>query len=202
MTLSILATLSTRLLRKWLLKHSSQEEGCIPNPCLGFVVEHEKEVLLVLHPQHADLRRHLNQKYIDCDALRSVRGQLLFISHSCRSNISNHVLQLCQVKYDNAKYVGVRFFNHAVKHLQKAKDWKLRYCQLDSKSLKLYIFGDSGYNTNVHLITNLGMIISLVDDTNHRRFLQWASYRSQRVTEPMFVAKFTISFKVKIIKLV
>lgn len=167
----------------------TKKKDIFPLRFLGFLIEHEDNSLLVSQPQHIDRLHLLDHKDINHDSFRSVRGQLLFISQSSRPDISYNVSQLCQVKYDNVKSSDVKLLNQTVTHLQETKDLKLRYGPLDSKSLKLYVFVDSGYNTNVDLTTQLGMTIFLVDDTNHCHFLHWASTKSQRVTKSMLAAE-------------
>lgn len=75
--------------------------------------------------------------------------------------------QLCEEKYGNLKSSEVMLIYHTVKYLQQTKDLKLQYASLESKSLKLYVLVDSGYNTKVDLMVQPNMIIFLVDDTSH-----------------------------------
>lgn len=85
----------------------------------------------------------MDQKNLNRDAFRSVRGNILFISQSSRPEIFYDVSQLCHVKYDSFKSFDVKLLNHVVKHLQDARGLKLQSRPLHSKSFKLHVFVDS-----------------------------------------------------------
>lgn len=156
---------------------------------LGYLVKQLSGSLYISQKQHIQKLKSLEPKTIDREAFRSIRGQLLFISQSSRPDISYDVAQLCQIRYNEVKLTHITLLNKVVKHVQETKDMELRYEPLDLKSMKLYVFVDSGYNTNSDRTTQLGMGVFLVDDTKRCHFLHWASTKSQRVTKSMLAGE-------------
>lgn len=143
-----------------------------------------------MHSQQIDLLHQLDYKNTNHDDLLYVRGQLLFISQSSRSDISYKVSQIFQTRFKNFKYSDVKHLNHTVRYVQKTKSLKLQHGPPDSHPLNLCIFLNSGFNTNVDLTTQLGMVIFLFDDANHCHFLYWESSKSQLLIMSMLAAKF------------
>jgi len=138
---------------------------------------------------HIDRLTTLDVTNIDHDKFRTVRGQLLFISQSTRPDIAYDVAQLCQVPYKATSTENVAVLNDVVKHLEDTKSLVLRYPLLKQSSLKMYVFVDSGYNTNVDGTSQLGMVICLVDQSSTFHFVYWSSWKCQRVTRSMLAVE-------------
>ena len=65
--------------------------------------------------------------------------------------------------------------------------------QAEKDTLRLFVFVDSGYNTNTDGTGQLGVFIFLADDTNKCHFLHWSSSMCPRITKSMLASE-TYSF--------
>lgn len=61
----------------------------------------------------------------------------------------------------------------------------LRYVSLDRASMKLYVFMDSGHNTNRDNTSQLGVLICLMDVDGNCHVLHCASAKYQLITRSM-----------------
>ena len=67
--------------------------------------------------------------------------------------------------------------------------FELKYPRLDSSSLQIYDFADSGYNTNIDHTSQLGMLVQLVDKINFCHFFSWSSSKRKQSTKSSLQVK-------------
>lgn len=137
--------------------------GCINNSSNNTLTLGQQEHIICLSLTDTNYRNR--------EHFRTVRGQLLFITQSSRPDISYSVSQLCQVPFEAISIQDCHRLNKVVSYLKNTPNLQLQYKSLDQKSTKLYVFTDSGYNSNREKTSQLGIIICLVDKFNNCQIL-------------------------------
>lgn len=170
-------------------KFITRKNAETPLRFLGVVIEKSEHGLRMFQDVHIKKLRLLKEDVIDHDAFRTVRGQLLFIAQSSRPDIAYHVAQLCPVAYKDTKPKHLRVLNEVVEHVKKSATLALKYPKLDQSTLRLYVFVDSGYNTNADHSSQLGIVIFLADATGACHFLHWRSSKCPRITRSMLAGE-------------
>lgn len=79
--------------------------------------------------------------------------------------------------------------NETVKYLQESRELGIRFTPMEEPSMKLYVFVDSGHNTNQDKASQLGMIACLVDRQHNCHIIHWHSTKCQRVTRSMLAGE-------------
>ena len=128
----------------------------------SFLITRGHNKLKLSQDQHIGKLTTTSVTDIDRDAFAKVRGQLLFIAQSSRLDIAYSVAQLCQVQKQSISKAHTKLLNDTIMHLQGKNELALKYSPLDPRSLKLYVFVDSGYNTNHDATSQLDTIVCLV----------------------------------------
>lgn len=142
---------------------------------LGCFIEKRNKAISLVQDLHIQKLEILDPKVINHEKFRSIRGQLLFISQTCRPDICYEVAQLCQVPFGSTTKKDVYRLNEIVHHLHDTAKLTLKYLKLNGNNLKLYVFVDSSYNTNSDNSSQLGLFICLVDKNNQFNLLHWSS---------------------------
>ena len=82
------------------------------------------------------------------------------------------------------------------KQLNKRLQWqidnplhRLRFVQLDIKSLKLIVFTDSSFANNQDLSSQMGFVIVLADKNNRANILHWSLIKCKRVTHSVLASE-------------
>ena len=74
-------------------------------------------------------------------------------------------------------------------HLQGTNELAIKYSPLYPRSFKLYVFVDSGYNTNHDATSQLGTIVCLVEKENQCHILHWTSTKCPRIARSMLTGE-------------
>lgn len=82
------------------------------------------------------------------------------------------------------------------KQLNKRLQWQidnpsrgLRFVQLDKSTLKLIVFTDSSFANNHDYSSQIGFVITLVDDSNKANIIHWSSIKCKRVTRSVLASE-------------
>lgn len=161
----------------------------IPLRFLGFLIERDDCSLSLWQDQHIRKLKSMDPHMVRPDLFSTIRGQLLFISQSSRPDIAYAVAQLCQIKKSELTKAHVKALNDVVTHLKNTPELKLQYRTLHHASMKIYVFVDSGHNTNKDKTSQLGFLVCLVDKDNNCHILHWASAKCARVTRSMLAGE-------------
>jgi len=111
------------------------------------------------------------------------------LSRKALPDVSYAVAHLCQVRYKAANTKDFKLLNDTATFLNKTKDLTLKYSVLHKDKLRLYIFVDSGYHTNLDCTSQLRIIVFFTDYSNRCHFLHWPSAKCPRITKSMHASE-------------
>lgn len=170
-------------------KFVTHTKESFPIRFLGCIINRIHNTITLCQNEHISRLKHTDIHTLDRDFFRTVRGQLLFIAQSSRPDISYAVAQLCQIPYEDISLQECQSLNLIATHLKETIELQLQYRPLDKHSTKLYVFTDSGYNSNRDKTSQLGLFICLVDKHDNCHTLHWASTKCQRITRSMLAGE-------------
>lgn len=166
-------------------KFVTQTKHSFPIRFLSCIINHVTNTLIVGQKEHISRLQLTNTNTLNRDFFRTVRGQLLLIAQNSRPDIFYSVPQLFQIPYEQISLQECQSINSIVTYLKSTPKLKLQCRPLHDSSSKLYVFTDSGYNSNPEMTSQLGILISLVDKFSNFHILHWASAKCQRITRSM-----------------
>lgn len=68
-------------------------------------------------------------------------------------------------------------------------DFGLRFVSLDPDSLRVVVFADASFASNVDITSQIGIVICLADKNNKANIVYYSSFKSQRVTWSVLAAE-------------
>ena len=125
--------------------------------------------------------------YFGSRRIRSMGGKLLDVAQNSRPDIAYEVASLSQVPYGSAGEIHMQRLNGVVNYVTESKDLTLKSYNLDQATIRIYVFVDFGYNTNLEQTSQLGLFVFLADKNNRVQFIYRSFSECQRVTRSMLV---------------
>ena len=113
-------------------------------------------------------------------AFRTLRHKLAWASH-CRPDILASVNILAQVTETAYSPRHLEKINGVINHLQRNRDIKIRFVNLDRDTLQLLVFCDGSFATNDDLSSQTGYVILLADKHKKANIIQYASSKTKRI---------------------
>ena len=162
---------------------------------LGLVIQRFTSNIEVYQDNHIKRLHSMNEKSIDRDEFRRIRGQILFISQSSRPDIAYAVSQLCQVTYDSIEKKHITLLNKVVTRLQEISSLKLKYRKLDKKFAAIARICRQWILHECRWYQSTWSCYFFSDANNNCLFLHWSSTKSPRVTRSMLASE-TYAFSI------